>query len=201
MVGLPLECGLCGWSSEEGSGKVTAKCQQTPGAAGNACGGANDAPCRAGFFCQLAHDGTSGRCAPALAVGAACMPPQGDPSERRCTAGATCVDGHCRGKGALGESCSGYGIGDVLADSCADELACSKDSRACSAVTLGKPSDACDSQALRCDHGFCDVTTSTCIALKAVGAACDARDVRDRCEGLARCRMGQCRLDDPGACN
>lgn len=95
-------------------------------------------------------------------------------------------------------------MASFIADTCDDGLVCDHGTMVCKKVTLGKPGDACDDQALRCDHGFCDYSgggsTGKCVASKRVGAACDASSVLDRCEGLASCRSGTCQLEDPATC-
>jgi hypothetical protein len=124
-------------------------------------------------------------------------------SDRPCAAGAACIDGRCSSGGALGDACDDamhatFGPGDT----CADGLACDHDTKRCANPTFGAPGDRCDDEALLCSHGFCATVTNDaqCFAFKTVGAACDASDVRDRCEGLAQCRGGICQLDDPAAC-
>ena len=204
MVGLRGGCGggaACAWTFDPAGRNVTATCAEPPSTGGGACG-YEKGGCATGYYC--AHGTASGdrKCALGLAAGAACIPAGGG-DERQCGNGTSCVGGMCRAKSALGEACVGLGAASFLADSCDEALACDLATKTCATVTLGKSGDACDDQTLRCDHGVCDYggdPTGKCLAFKTVGAACDASDVRDRCEGLSTCRAGTCQLDNPAAC-
>jgi hypothetical protein len=206
MVGLDAGCGgagggaRCAWVFGPG-GDVAAKCvdsPRSPRGADAACGG-EFGECGPGTYCAHLAQSVAGKCAPALAEGATCSPADGS---QPCVEGTSCIEGICRGKGALGAACIGHGMPGFIVDSCEDALVCDPATWVCSKATFGKPGDACDEQALRCDHGFCShgASGSTCLAFKTVGAPCDASDIRDRCEGLSRCRLGTCRLDDAAAC-
>lgn len=203
MVGLMGGCGQgrCAWVFDLGNGSVAAQCAETARAAGAPCG--EDLPrCSEGFYCARVGASRWGSCTSGLAAGASCAPSSGD--DPQCGLGMSCIEGKCRGKGALGDACTGYGFTSFIVDSCDDGLACDLESKTCLQVSLGKAGDACDDAALRCDHGFCDYaggSVGKCIAWMKVGGACDANDVRDRCEGLSSCRSGTCQLDDPAACN
>ena len=194
LVGTAAACGgeICVWVFD-GDGPV-GKCAPPRGpVAGESCTEAGD--CARGYTCRRG----AGVCEPGHGRGARC-----DSTAREsCAAGLECVGGACASRGKDGERCEGYGLADIAIDTCDGALACDADTKHCAAVALVAPGGTCDDATLRCERGYCKHDggrTGTCVAKKQQGDACDPADTRDRCEGLARCIDGRCRLPNPEDC-
>lgn len=197
LVGTAAACGgeTCMWSFD-GAGPV-ARCGSERGpVAGESC--TEGGGCARGYTCRRGASG-AGVCERGHGRGEQC-----DQAAREsCGVGLECVDGKCGSRGKDGERCEGYGLADIAFDTCEGALACDADTKQCAAITLVATGGTCDDATLRCERGYCQhdgARSGTCVAKKRLGDACDPADTRDRCEGLARCVEGSCRLPSADAC-
>ena len=183
----------CAWVMDAQALKVRTRCVERPGP--RSCE-RNAESCAEGLRCDIDSTSEYGHCVEGLSIGSAC----GEGVSRRCSFGLSCIEGTCRARGERDEACSTRALeqSDVVADTCADGLACDLTSRTCSDIVQASPGAACDGGTQQCENGFCE--TGRCYAFLRVGQPCDASDVRQRCGGTARCIAGTCRRFDAEAC-
>jgi hypothetical protein len=139
--------------------------------------------CEGDLVCiHISSSGTSGICTPPPGAGQPC-------AGLVCAAGATCVDTDVVGGAicALSGACGTAGL------NCDASFYCSTANGgfACLPLaTAGQPCGDVTSGAMTyCYLGYCDFSTSTCVAPGASGETCDASHP---CAGLLSCVAGTC---------